>query len=566
MITGIADITVLIILAAGLSTLAHLFRQPVVLAYLATGALIGAFHYLDLGHGGQFSLFSDLGIMFLLFLIGLEINYESLRHVGKTAFVIGIGQIIFTSFFGFLLALAFQLPPLSAGYVAIALTFSSTVIIVKLLSEKKDLNSLYGKISLGFLLVQDLVAVLLLVAFSSLEGDGGSNTWSTVLSTLLIGFGLFAFMFYLGRKILPRVFDLFARSQELLFLITLAWLFGVATAVSWFGFSVEIGGLLAGLSLANSSERFQIANKIRPLRDFFVLVFFAILGSAIATADYSGLAFPVIAFSLFVLIGNPLIVLTLMGLMGYRRRTSFMAGVTVAQISEFSLILMALGFRVGHVQQSEVALVTAVGVITITLSSYLVMNGEKIFNYLEPFLGLFERRTPGEYQLPEEQFRKSVVLLGAHRTGQSIAWHVPASKLVVVDFDPAVVERLKKQKIDFLFGDFSDEELRQKIDFSKVKIIVSTLPSLDDNMGVIRIAQDIQKSLKRHFYVVVRAKNEIEVQLLYKAGADYVLLPHFTAGEYLGQLVATRERFDFLNKLRDKDRRMITKENGVRHG
>ncbi|MEK7187235.1 MAG: cation:proton antiporter [Patescibacteria group bacterium] len=563
MITGITDIALLFGLAAGLSILAHILRQPIVLAYLATGAVIGAFHFLDVGSQHSLDLFSDLGIMLLLFLVGLEINYASIRHVGKAPIVIGICQLFLTSLSGFLIALALRLPVVSAAYVAIAMTFSSTVIVVKLLSEKKDLNSLYGKISVGFLLVQDCVAVLLLVALSSFERGASSDIVSQIASTLLVGIALFTGMFYLGRKILPTVFDLFARSQELLFLATLAWLFGVAALVSRLGFSVEIGGLLAGLSLANTSERLQIAHRIRPLRDFFILIFFAILGSMIAVSNYSGLFLPIFIFSLLILIGNPLIILIIMGLMGFRRRTSFMAGVTVGQISEFGLILVALGMKIGHVGETEVALVTAVAVVTITLSNYLILHAEKIFTHLDPYLRYFERKKNTEHPIPRKRFKKSVILIGAHRTGQSIAWHIPKSELVIVDFDPEVIERLKRQGSDYVFGDIADEEVQSAIDFSAARIIISTSPSLDDNLITLRLFREMKKKEKYRFSLVVRAKNEKEVELLYAAGADYVLLPHFTAGEYLGQMVSRKKRFDFLKKFKEKDLRMMKKEHSL---
>jgi Kef-type K+ transport system membrane component KefB len=565
MITGISEIAILVGLAAALSTLAYMLRQPMVLAYLATGAIIGAFHFLDIGHQSGFDFFADLGIMFLLFLVGLEINYASLRHVGKASVVIGLGQLVLTFVAGFFLAGAFGIPTIRAAYIAIALTFSSTVIVVKLLSEKKDLNSLYGKISLGFLLIQDCVAIFLLVGLSSLQsGDG--DVFGKVSSTILIGLGLFSVMFYLGRKILPEVMDLFARSQELLFLITLAWLFGVATLVSKLGFSIEIGGLLAGLSLANTSERLQIAHRIRPLRDFFILIFFAILGSAITTVSYSGLGLPIIFFSLFVLIGNPLIVLILMGLLGYRRRTSFMAGVTVGQVSEFGLVIMTLGLEIGHVGPADVALVTAVGVITITVSNYMIIHGEKFFEYLDPYLKIFERKKNNEHPIPKEEFKKSIVMVGAHRTGLSIAAHLKRSDLVVIDFDPEAVHRLKQEGFHYIFGEMADEEVLNKINFSYAKVLICTVPSLEDNLIFLRIFSEMRKKHKYGFYLVVRAKTEKEVEVLYKAGADYVLFPHFTAGEYLGQSLAHRKRFSFLKEFKTKDIRIMRRDGILKHG
>ena len=202
---------------------------------------------------------------------------------------------------------------MQAAYIAIALTFSSTIIVVKLLSEKNDLNSLYGRISIGFLLVQDFIAIIILLVLAGLE-IGNGILWTNIALTILKGILLFIFMFWIGRVILPKIFDKIARSQELLFLMTLAWVFLLVSLVHKIGFSIEIGGFLAGIALANSSENFQIASRIKPLRDFFILLFFIVLGSSIILTHFNGLTMPVIIFSLFVLIGNPLIVLIIMAL------------------------------------------------------------------------------------------------------------------------------------------------------------------------------------------------------------------------------------------------------------
>lgn len=324
MLGGVFDLALIVLIAAILSLIAKFLKQPLILAYILAVVLITYLGFLniDIESTETFQVFSNLGIMFLLFLVGLEINYSSLRLVGKSSLIIGLGQIIFTAGFGFLLALIFDIGYLAATYISIALTFSSTIVIIKLLSDKRDINSLYGKISIGFLLVQDLVAILILVVLSGIERTAGVD-WYGLLATVIKGAVLFAIMLWFGRKALPYLFDKIARSQELLFLISLMWVFLVAAIVTRVGFSIEIAGFLAGLALANSSENHQIASKIRPLRDFFIVIFFVVLGSSLVLSNLGGLSWPIVVFSLFVLIGNPLIVLILMGLMGYRKRTSF---------------------------------------------------------------------------------------------------------------------------------------------------------------------------------------------------------------------------------------------------
>lgn len=554
MTVGLFELAIVILIAAGLGLAAKLLKQPLILAYLIAGVAIAYLGFFDIQNRETFAIFSDLGIMFLLFLVGLEINYSSLRMVGRASVLIGLGQIIFTALVGFGVVRLFGLSALHSLYIAIALTFSSTIIVVKLLSEKKDLNSLYGKISIGFLLVQDFVAILILVLLSGIVAGKGI-VWNDLVAAVIKGVALFAAMLVLGRKILPRVFDPIARSQELLFLMSLAWVFLVATVVSKIGFSIEIGGFLAGLALANSAEHFQIASRVRSLRDFFILVFFVILGSSLVFSDFSGLVLPIIVLSAFVLIGNPLIVMIIMGLMGYRKRTSFLSGVTVAQISEFSLILAALGLKVGHLDEKAVSLITAVGIITITLSAYLIIHADALFRRLSRLLSVFERRRlRGEY-VSAEGFKKPVILIGCHRTGESIAMSIPQKELLAIDFDPEVIAKLRKRNIDYIFGDISDPDIFERANVGEARLLISTCPDLENNLALL---EEIRMLQKRPI-VIVRAEDEKEALLLYDRGVDYVLLPHFTSGQYLGKTIAVDPEIKILEQLRKRDLEMLEK-------
>jgi len=528
MSTGIFELAIVILIAAGLGIAARLFKQPIILAYIFSGIAIGVFGFFHLSDKELFHAFSELGIMFLLFLIGLEINYTSLRLVGRASVLVGLGQIIFTFIVGFFLARLFNFDFLQAAYIAIALTFSSTVIVVKLLSEKKDTNSLYGKISIGFLLVQDFVAILILIFLAGIH-SGKEIVFNDVFLTAIKGLSLFVAMLWLGRKILPLVFDKIARSQELLFLTSLAWCFGIATAVVKTGFSIEIGGFLAGLALANSSEHFQISARIRSLRDFFILIFFVILGSSLVFSNFSGLALPIIVFSLFVLIGNPLIVLIIMGAMGYRKRTGFLCGVTVAQISEFSLILAALGLKLGHLNEKIVSLITAVGIITITLSTYLIIYSEQIFRRLSRFLSIFERRVKKQEYLGELSFCKPIILIGAHRVGQNIASHLDKDDLLIIDFDPDIIGQMRKRGYNVIFGDISDSEIAERANLKSSRLIICTSPDFENNLKILNeILGDKAKTRPK---IILRAENEKDAEFLYQKGADYVLLPCLTSGQ-----------------------------------
>lgn len=555
------QLAIIIGTAGLLALLMRLLKQPVIIAYLATGLILGALGLSGITDHDTFSLFSELGVMFLLFLVGLEINYTSIRLVGKAAVALGLGQIVVTFIAGFFIARTFDFSLLTAAYISIALTFSSTIIVVKLLSEKKELNSLYGKLSIGFLLVQDFVAILLLVILTGIEA-GSSVSAAPIVATVLKGIGLFAIMLWLGRRAIPRLLERVGRSQELLFIISLAWVFIVAVIVRQLGFSVEIAGFLAGIALANSYENYQIASHIRPLRDFFILIFFVTLGASITGFSLVGLTWPILVFSLFVLIGNPLIVLAIMGASGYRRRTSFMTGVTMAQISEFGLILAALGLKLDHITEPVVGLITAVGVITITISTYLIIHGDAIVRKLWHVLGVFERLNPmSEDGFPASEFHRPIILVGAQRIGHIIASHLPKDELLIIDFDPSVVERFKRRGYTALLGDIADRDIFEIANFDESKLVICTSPLVEDNAMLLSELRHLPDPPHVRRRIILRADNDTDSAILYKKGADYVIRPHLTSGHYVGEILGDeRERSRSLYHAREKDFKIMTRE------
>ncbi|KKU94308.1 MAG: Transporter, CPA2 family [Candidatus Jorgensenbacteria bacterium GW2011_GWA1_48_13] len=553
---GVLELAAVVGFAAVLGIAAKALRQPVILAYLAAGVFIAYFGFFNLASESTFKIFSDLGIMFLLFLVGLEINYSSLRIAGKPSVVVGLGQVIFAFVIGYFIALQFGFEQLEAAYISVALTFSSTIIVVKLLSDKKDLNSLYGRISVGMMLVQDFIAIFILILLSGVEAGKGVEILPITIAVLK-GLVLVVVVFWLGKRFFPWLFEKIARSEELLFLTSTAWVFLFAAALSELGFSIEIAGLLAGLALANSSENFQIASRIRPLRDFFIMIFFVILGASLIFTGVKDLGLPAVVLSLFVLIGNPLIVLIIMGLMGYRRRTSFLTGITTAQISEFSMILGAVGLKLGHFGENVLGLITAVGVVTITLSTYMIIYSRGLYKFLSWPLRLFEKKNAKEEEIREEIYEKPIVLVGCGRTGASIAYNLPKEKLLIVDFNPEEIESLRRRGYEALFGDIADSEIFEKANFPQAALAISTSSDFEDNMVFL---EEIKK-LPRRPKIILRAETEREARAFYAAGADYVLLPHFTSGQYLGKTLAIDPEMEILDSLRERDLALMQKVN-----
>ena len=362
------QITVVIFLAAILSIFFRFLKQPPILAFIATGIIVGPLGPFQFQNSALMQSLASIGITLLLFMIGLELKLTELKSVGKASLIAGSLQILLTSIVGFGITKLLGFSDLTSVYVGLALSFSSTIMIIKLLSDKRDLKSLYGKITVGILLVQDLVAIFVLIILSTLTSTSSINI--SLFDLLIVGIKivvLFGWVIVLGREVLPRLLNNIARSSESLFLFSLAWAFGVSALVSspFIGFSIEIGGLLAGLALANSIESYQIITKIKPLRDFFLTIFFVTLGMGIVFSNLSHVIVPVFVFSAFVLLISPIIVMLILGGLKYKKRTSFFTGVALAQISEFSLIMVFLGNKIGHLSGEIVSIITFVGVITL---------------------------------------------------------------------------------------------------------------------------------------------------------------------------------------------------------
>jgi len=542
------EITLIVILASFFSILFKFLKQPAILAYILTGIIIGPFGGLQLQSGEFLRTLGALGVAFLLFMIGLELKFSDLKSVGRVSLVTGVAQIVFTSVIGYFISIALGFSQIASLYIAIALTFSSTIIIVKLLSDKKDLQSLYGKIAVGFLLVQDFFAVLLLIFLSSFSQ--GAASVEGVLISAAKGVLLFAAVLFLSKNIFPRIIDKIATSAETLFLFSIAWVLGLSALVASppLGFSIEIGGFLAGLALANSSENFEIMGRVKSLRDFFITIFFVLLGMSMSFVSISNIFFPILIFSAFILIGNPLIVMIIMGLMGFRKRTSFLAGLTVAQISEFSLIVVFLGQKVGHLSNEVVSLVTAVGVITFAVSTYMILNGDKLYKILSPMLGIFERRKTTENIGNLDVVKDHVVLIGVNRMGRSVLDALLEHKqdVLVVDFNPDVINNLRSGKnlpagrqVKNLFGDISDLEIQERANLAGAKLVISTVADINDNMSLISEVKKIKNGPK----IIAVANNNREEEELKKAGANYVIQPHVLSGKHIAHLIKTDSLF-----------------------
>jgi Kef-type K+ transport system membrane component KefB/Trk K+ transport system NAD-binding subunit len=521
-------------LAALLGAFGQKLRQPLIIMFLAAGILAGPSGFGIIQSYEEIELLSHIGIAILLFIVGLKLDLNLVRTTGLVALATGLGQIFFTSVAGFGIARTFGFDLISSAYIAVALTFSSTIIIVKLLSDKKEVDSLHGQIAIGFLIVQDIAAIAALVALTTFDLQSAEEG-SLLIASLFIavkGIGFLGVIGLLMRYVLPNLLNRLAYSQEMLILFAVTWAVFLGAFGELLGFSKEVGAFLAGISLASSEYRDSIGSRLTSLRDFLLLFFFIYLGARLDWASVGVHLHASLWFSLFVLVGNPIIVLIIMGFMGYRCRTGFMAGLTVAQISEFSLIVAALGMSLGHISKETMGLITLVGVVTIFFSTYLILYSHNLYRLLAKPLKIFERKKTyreDASKIDRDFLSVDVILVGLGNYGGGLAQQLLSRKknIVGVDFDPAVLEKWRSRNIFVVYGDMEDPDILEQLPLNKAQWVVSTVRTRDLNLAFL-------KELHVKGYrgkIAFTAINEEEAKYYEKAGAHVVFRPYKDAAE-----------------------------------
>ena len=542
------QLSVVIVIAAAVAYAMKLLKQPLIVGYILTGILVGPSLFNIIQDKHAFESFSEIGIALLLFIIGLELSVSVIRKLGKPVFLTAGAILLSVGSVGFMVSTAFNFTSNEALLVGLAMFFSSTIIIAKVLSDKKEITRLNGQIAIGVILLDDIVATFALL-FVAANASGSALTPLDIGLLLLKGVVVIAVLAFVSVKILPKVSKAVAKSQELLFLFALAWGFGVATAVNLVGFSIEIGALFAGVALAHLPYAGQIGARLKPLRDFFVILFFISLGEYLQLSNLAEAIIPAIIFSAIVLVLKPLVVMLSLGLLGYTRRTSFKTGINLSQISEFSIILIVLAFSSGMVSSHVATVVTLVALITITVSTYLMQYDNTIFRKIERYLNLFEREGAADAKHVAKKY--PLILIGYRYGGRQYlkTFRSLKKRFVVIDYDPEVIEELQHANINYLYGDVTDPELLEEVNLESTQMIVNTIGDHDVNVSLV-------KHVRRHndhAVIVCYSENYTEAAELYKLGVSYVMLPHFIGSERLNSFIAThgvnRDSFD---KYREK--------------
>jgi len=527
------QLSLVLVIAMAISLVLRLLRQPMIIGYILTGIVVGPSVLHLIQQKDAFDTFSEIGIALLLFIVGLELSMAVIRRMGKPVFITAATLLLTLGTVGFVVSHFMGFDRNESILMGLAIFFSSTIIIVKSLSDKKELTRLNGQLAVGVIILDDIIATIALLFVAS---QGNGHSMDLVDIGWLAGKGILAglALLILGAKVLPWLTKKMAESQELLFIFALAWGFGVATIVSWLGFSIEIGALFAGVSLAHVPYVHQIGARLKPLRDFFIILFFISLGDSLRFNDFNAVIIPALIFSGIVMLIKPFIVMLTLGLLGYTKHTSFKTAINLSQISEFSIILVVLAANTGVVRSDFAAIITIVAMVTIALSTYFMKYDDWMFLRLEKYLRFYQPRT-----IKESPTQKTnsypLVLFGYQNGGAEFIRTFRKMKLpfIVVDYDPDVIDDLERRHINYLYGDATDPELLNEIDIEAASLVVNTIGDRAINIGMLRTVRKIND----HAVVILYASDHNEAAELYDLGATYVFLPHFIGSEQLSSFL-----------------------------
>ncbi len=525
------EISILIALGAGVALIMRLFRQPLIIGHIITGVIAGPALFNIIHSESSFAGLSSMGVALLLFIIGLDLSLKVFSRLGKTVAITAFIQIGLVTLAGYLTSISLGFTKTESFIIGLGVSLSSTIIIVKLLNDKKETSRLYAQITIGVLLVQDVIATLGKIAMAT---KAGINDPTQILQELFIhGAILVAILFVFSRYVIPRLNKVMESNKELLLLFALGWGLGFATLFEHYGFSIEIGALFAGVSLASLPYSAEMASRLRPIRDFFLVIFFITLGQTMDPSKMTAVIWPALALLAIAVLFKPIAMMLGMGTLGYTKGTSFKAAVTMSQVSEFSLIMIVSAQHSGLASERAVTTLSLVAFVSFAISAYLIKYDKPLYELFESKLSLFERKVTKFEQ--KDAYRYPFVLFGYRRGGQEYVrlFKQMKHRFAVVDYDPEIIESLERAKVNYLYGDVTDVELLEEIGIENTKLAVSTLSDFETNLFLLKQYERVGNNC----VFICHADSFDNALELYEHGADYVMLPHYIGTEKISNFL-----------------------------
>lgn len=534
----LVDIGLCIIAATVLAFVARFLKQPLILAYIGAGILIGPIGLKKITQPHSIEDISRIGLAFLLFIVGLEMDIRKLFESFKVAGVTTIVQVVGCALLGYGAVYALGFRGYDALYLGVAIAFSSTMIVIKLLSDKAELDTVAGRITLGVLLFQDVLAIVVLAIQPNIQ----SPALGQLALSLGKGLGLALGSVLVARYALPTLFRLVAKMPEIMLIASITWCFLISYLAVLAGFSEAMGALIAGVSISTMPYSMDVVAKIRTLRDFFVTLFFVALGMQIqvptkAMLVAAGVLTVVTIASRFVTVMPPVRILR------YGNRMGALTAISLAQVSEFSLVIVALGVSLGHVGKDIVSLVAIVLVVTSTLSTYMIMANQGIAKGIDRLLSRAGAEDPQAAETREQHLSEPVVLIGCHRTGASLVENLRelGVRFSVIDYNPEAHRKLKEKGVPCVYGDISHEDTLRHAGVPEAKILVCTIPNDYlrgiDNQRLFQVLRRLNPTAK----ILMTVERLTVAKELYQLGADFVVIPRWLSGVRLAQVIKEAE-------------------------
>lgn len=567
----IGDITFSILFAWGFGLLAHFSRQPLILAYLLAGFFIGPFGMGWVKSQESITVISELGLIFMLFMIGLEIDLKKIIRAGPVILIAAGGQLLGGCVLGVLFFMAMGLAlgggAFDALYLTVACALSSTVIIVKVLYEKRELDTLPGRITLGVLVLQDIFAILFLAVQPSLADLQVSVI---LLSIARVG-ALVATALILSRYVLPRLFHQIARRPELLLLGALAWCFLIGEVAEKLHLSREMGSLVAGVSISTFPYALDVTAKVTTLRDFFITLFFVALGMTIPIPNGSVIAMALI-IAAFTVASRLVTTFTPLYLMKQGLRASLLPAINLAQISEFSLVVIQTGIVAGHIKTETASAASFAFVVLAVLSTFFMMrSGEITKGLIGPLkkIGLrdldhAQQAADGHEGAHGETNR--IVILGFFRAASALLSQIERQneslleQITVIDFNPVVFRTLNERGVHVIYGDISNVDTLVHAGIGKAEIIILSVPDSllvgANNEKLVRHVRALNPTAK----IVATADLLSNVGDLYAAGADYVTVTRLTDAAELFSVIEASDAGLLEDKRAELDARLAERK------
>jgi len=506
--------------------LMKILKQPMIIGYILTGVIISLFLPTVIHGNVAFHSFSSFWISFLLFMVGMELNPLIIKDIGKTSLVAWFFQVLLTSILWFFLSMRLWFDQMTSIYIWIWFSFSSTIVVLKLLSDRGETETTFGILSIGMLIVQDIIVMLLLLGIVTMKNLSWTNDIMVIAALIGKIILLWWWLFFVSKYIIPKLTKKIAESQEYLFLFSIWRCFILWTVFYLLWFGIEMWALIAWITLASSSYRYEITSRIKPLRDFFIVMFFVLLWSQINfNAQLLSYWPQIVIFSLFVIIAKPFITMLILWLLWHTKKNNFLAWSSLGQISEFSFLIITMWIASGFVKDPNIlSIVTLVWLITIASSSYIVVYGEKIYHHIKKVLKIIPWNWNKEYKkMNQSDFE--IILFGYWRFGSNLYSTLsPKHKdILVIDEHPAIISHLQNHHIPCIYGDVWDIEFLERLNIKNTKMIISTVKAFDESMALLKTIK--QNNL--HIIVVLISNHIQEAIKLYEEWADYVIMPHY---------------------------------------